>query len=66
METSLCSPEEWLKYITTEKKKYTAPNKYKYSLQLYSRAAKSIPADEFAHNNNAYAKIMVDFAKLTA
>ena len=66
MEVSTKTPEEWLRFITKERKTYSGPNKYKYWMQLYRRAADSIPADEFAHNNNAYAKIMVDFAKLQA
>ena len=60
------TPEQWLQFISNERKTYSGSSKYKYWLQLYRRAAGSIPANEFAHNNNAYAKIMVDFAKLQA
>ncbi|XP_028394998.1 probable myosin light chain kinase DDB_G0279831 isoform X3 [Dendronephthya gigantea] len=60
------TPKDWLQFITNERKTYTGPNKYKYCMQLYRRAVDSIPANEFAHNNHAYAKIMVDFAKLQA
>jgi hypothetical protein len=60
------TPEEWLQFIYNERKTHRGASEYKYWLQLYRRAADSIPANEFAHNNNAYAKIMVDFAKLQA
>jgi hypothetical protein len=66
MDVTTKIPEEWLQFITNERKTYSGPNKYKYWMQLYRRAAGSIPANESAHNNNAYAKIMVDFAKLQA
>ena len=59
-------PEEWLKVITKERKSYDGPNKYKVWMQLYRRAVDSIPVDQFGHNNTAYAKILVDFAKLQA
>ncbi|CAB3992517.1 dual specificity kinase TTK isoform X1, partial [Paramuricea clavata] len=66
MDVATKTPKEWLQFITNERQTYSGPNKYKYWMQLYRRAADSIPANEFAHNNNAYAKIMVDFAKLQA
>lgn len=66
MELAVKTPEEWLQYIAKERTTYNGPNKYKHWMKLYRLAADSIPADELAHNNNAYAKIMVDFAKLQA
>ena len=66
MDPATKSPEEWLQFIINERKTYNGPNKYKYWMRLYRKAADSIPANDVAHNNYSYAKIMVDFAKLQA
>ena len=66
MEDLTKMPEEWLKFITKERRCYDGPSKYKFWMNLYRRAVKEIPVDEYGHNNAAYAKILVDFAKLQA
>ena len=59
-------PEEWLKFLSEQRKMYTGSDKYKFWMRLYRRAVDSIPVNQFGHNNAAYAKILVDYAKLQA